>query len=126
MQDEARLVQQIRGEAQVAFGLDALRGVVVLNGGGVLALMTFIGQAWSKDERQARVLILLLKPCVALLLFGAVAGILAQGLAYLAQQSFVEGGARAGKAFRAACVFSTILGVVFFAWGTWIGLKGLA
>jgi hypothetical protein len=125
MQDADNSDTRLRGEAQIAFARDALRGIVILNGGAIIALLTFFGQAWSKNEAQARVVILFLREGLILFVFGSVCGIAAQGFAYLAQQSFVEERRWGGRIFRGLCILLGILGIVFFAWGCWASIDGI-
>lgn len=72
-------------ESQVTFAVDALRGIVFTNGGAVIALLTFVGQAWGKGEAQAFILIEAIRTGMLLFLAGTTCGIAAQGLAYVAQ-----------------------------------------
>jgi len=116
--DHTSTVEQIRGAAQVAFAQDALRGIVLLNGGAVVALLAFFGQAWSKNEAQAAAVMSYLRTSLILLVLGALSGIVAQGLAYLAQQAFVEGSRTAGRHLRRGCITFAIAGMYFFAHGS--------
>lgn len=118
MQPDEPTVEQIRGAAQVAFAQDALRGIVLLNGGAVVALLAFFGQVWSRNEAQAALVMSYLRTGLILLIFGALSGIVAQGLAYLAQQFFVEGNRRAAQHVRRACIVFAVVGMYFFAHGS--------
>ena len=97
---------------------DALRGIVLLNGGAIIALLTFFGQAWSKNENQGAMVMSELKTGLLLYIFGALAGILAQGLAYLAQQNFVDGNRRLALNFRRFCIAVALSGMYFFGHGS--------
>lgn len=108
---------QLRGSAQIAFAQDALRGIVLLNGGAVIALLTFFGQAWSKNETQALLVMSFLRTGLIYFAFGALAGIIAQGLAYLSQQYFVEEHRNWGINFRRASISFAMSGVFFFGYG---------
>lgn len=118
MQSHSDTTDQIRGTAQVAFAQDALRGIVLLNGGAIIALLTFFGQAWSKNENQGAMVISALKTGLLLYIFGALAGILAQGLAYLAQQNFVDGNRRLALNLRRTCIAVALSGMYFFGHGS--------
>ena len=125
MRDADKSEAQIRGEAQIAFAQDALRGIVLLNGGAVLAILTFFGQAWSKNEAQAVFVIMALRPGLILFVFGALCGIAAQGSAYLAQQHFVEGRRDLGVNLRRVCIALGIGGMYFFAHGCYASIAGM-
>jgi hypothetical protein len=103
--------------SQIAFALDALRGIVFANGGAVIALLTFIGQAWSKNEHQATIVIGAIKPGLLMFVFGTLFGITAQGLAYLAQLSFGNGKRVAGRRYRLMCISLAVGGIVLFGYG---------
>jgi hypothetical protein len=123
-QEIESIVSQIRGSAQVAFAQDALRGIVLLNGGAIIALLTFFGQAWSKNPEQANLVMQKLKTGLLLFVFGALSGIIAQGLAYLAQQYFVEERRKIAVNFRYSCILFSMLGVIFFAFGSINSISG--
>lgn len=123
MQSHDDTAEQIRGTAQISFAQDALRGIVLLNGGAIIALLTFFGQAWSKNEVQAAVVMSTLKTGLLLFVFGALAGILAQGLAYLAQQNFVDGNRRLAINVRRACIAVAISGMYFFGHGSLVSVS---
>jgi hypothetical protein len=125
MHDSEKSESQVRGEAQVAFAQDALRGIVILNGGAILALLTFFGQAWSKNEAQATFVIMALRPGLVLFVLGVLCGIAAQGFAYLAQQYFVEGRRIPGVNFRRVCIALSIGGMYFFAHGCYATIAGM-
>ena len=116
---------QVRGEAQVAFAQDALRGIVLLNGGSIIALLTFFGQAWSKNEAQAIFVIMSLRPGLVLFVLGVLCGIAAQGLAYMSQQNFVEERRTFGLLFRRTCIALSISGMCFFALGCYASVAGM-
>ena len=123
MHSESTISEQIRGSAQVAFAQDALKGIVLLNGGGVVALLAFFGQAWSKNEAQATLVMSYLRTGLILLVFGALSGIVAQGLAYLSQQAFVEGNNTLARHLRRACITFAIAGMYFFAHGSIVAIS---
>ena len=125
MQDPDKSDAQIRGEAQIAFAQDALRGIVVLNGGAILALLTFFGQAWSKNEAQAVVVITSLRSGLILFVIGVISGITAQGCAYLTQQSFVENRRNLGLNLRRVCIALSIGGMYLFAYGCYESVTGM-
>lgn len=118
MPNDDETVKQIQGAAQVAFARDALRGIVLLNGGAIIALLTFFGQAWSKNELQAEVVMARLKTGLLFFVFGALAGIFAQGLAYFAQQHFVEVNQFLARCLRLVCGAVAFSGMLFFAVGS--------
>lgn len=108
--------------AQLAFAIDALRGIVIVNGGSVVALLAFFGQAWSKNEVQATMLMSSLRMGLGMFVAGTVAGISAQGLAFLAQMLFNEGHRVAGYWVRGVCIAVSLCGVLFFACGSYTSL----
>lgn len=111
--------------SQIAFALDALRGIVFANGGAVVALLTFVGQAWSKNEGLAAIVITCLKPGLLMFVFGTIFGIAAQGMAYLSQLSFGYQKRRAGGMLRIACVLLSAGGIVLFGWGAIAAIQGI-
>lgn len=115
-------MDQIRGNAQIAFAQDALRGIVLLNGGAVVALLAFFGQVWGKSEIQAILVMSFLRTAIILLVLGALSGIVAQGLAYLSQQAFVEGNRTMGRTLRHSCICLAIAGMYFFVHGSIIAV----
>ena len=116
---------QIQGTAQVAFAQDALRGIVLINGGAVIALLTFFGQAWSNSPADARIVILSLRLALMLFVFGVLSGIVAQGLAYLSQQAFVREDRRSGQVWRNACILMSVGGIYFFAHGAFAAVSSI-
>jgi hypothetical protein len=125
MNERRTRLDQLRGEAQIAFALDALRGIVVLNGGALIALLTFLGQAWSKNENQAIIVAMGLRKGLVCFVLGALAGIVAQGLAYLAQQHFVEDKRLSGCRLRIACIAMSLGGMSFFAFGCFASVAAM-
>lgn len=125
MSDPDKSESQVRGEAQVAFAQDALRGIVLLNGGAIIALLTFFGQAWSKNEAQAVFVIMSIRPGLVLFVVGVLCGISAQGLAYLSQQNFVEERRTRGMLFRHFCIALSIGGMYLFAHGCYASVTGM-
>ena len=111
--------------SQIAFALDALRGIVFANGGAVIALLTFIGQAWSKDVSQAAIVIMCIKPGLLMFVFGTIFGITAQGMAYLSQLSFGNNNRNMGQTLRCACMLLSISGIILFGWGAIAAIKGI-
>lgn len=117
MQPEDQSIEQLRGTAQILLAQDALRGIVILNGGAMIALLTFFGQAWAKNEAQAAFVMAQLRTSLILFVLGALSGVLAQGLAYLAQQLLAEERQVAGRRFRNVCICFAAAGMYFFAHG---------
>lgn len=112
-------------ESQVTFAVDALRGIVFTNGGAVIALLTFIGQAWGKGEAQAFILIEAIRTGMLLFLAGTTCGITAQGLAYVAQLSFGYGMRGRGLVIRGACLALGLAGICLFMYGAISTLNGV-
>jgi hypothetical protein len=103
--------------SQIAFAVDALRAVVFVNGGAVIALLTFLGQAWSKNELQVALIVSALRPGLLLFVAGTVCGISAQGFAYLSQLAFGDDRQKAGRVLRNICIALGGSGIVFFSAG---------
>jgi hypothetical protein len=123
MKPDDATAAQIRGEAQIAFAQEALRGIVLLNGGAIIALLTFFGQAWSKNDVQAKMVMTFLQTSLLLFVFGALCGIAAQGFAYLSQQYFVEGRRAIGLNLRRVCIALSLGGMYFFAHGSFLSIS---
>ncbi|MDZ7750747.1 MAG: hypothetical protein U5S82_03610 [Gammaproteobacteria bacterium] len=108
-------VDEIKGLAQIAFAQDALRGIVLLNGGALISLLALFGQVWSKDSAEASIVMISLRPGLLFYLLGTIAGIIAQGAAYLSQQYFVEGHHVVGIALRHVVIMLSLCGIYLFA-----------
>jgi hypothetical protein len=118
MKDESRTSAEMKALGQISFAQDALKGIVTLNGGALIFLLTFFGQIWSKDSEQASIVMLSLKGGLLSFLAGTICGIVSQGTAYLSQQYFVDENNYWGKAYRKISITLSLFGIFFFALGS--------
>ena len=98
-------------------GQAALRSSMLVNGGGAVAVLGFLSNAWTKGVPSA----VLRDLPASLLVFasGVLAGALASGVTYLSQEAFASGQQRVGTGLRALAIALVVGSYVLFAWGAW-------
>jgi hypothetical protein len=113
-------------QTQLASGL--MRTLVLINGGGVIVLLTFIGHLSRRDDVWADQLLPNLSVSIKWFIVGVVAAALAGGFAALAQKFYIEtkqgtwlGRAKATTADVLVwiCVLACLLSVASFGCGSW-------
>ncbi len=76
--------------AAIDFALTAIRGLLLINGGAIVALLAFLSNVWTNDASGARELAINLKIPLSLFLFGAFFSISTAMLSYLGQRAINE------------------------------------
>ena len=104
-------------------GQNALKSVILINGGAAVAILAFVGSTWDKSANTNVGKKLLIS--MVLFAFGVLAGGIASGLTYLAQRAYADEKRRKlGDRLNLAIIFAVIaayllfviaLGVAFFA-----------
>ena len=109
-----RDVEMFRGI--IAFGILALKSVILVNGAAAVALLAFLGHIWGTSDAALNVAV---KAGESLGWFvaGTGAGVAAAGLAYITQVVFQEVGQRLGNIVRVFVVALGIVGLIDFAIG---------
>ncbi len=88
---------QVSSRATIDFALAAIRGLVLINGGAVVAILAFLSNLWTQDNASAKVLAAGLQTPMALFVAGAGLGTLTAMLSYCAQRAIHELDAPEGR-----------------------------
>lgn len=81
---------QVRTRAAIDFALAAIRGVLLINGGAVIAVLAFLSNLWAQNDASAKALAIGLETPIALFVAGAGLGTLTAMLTYCAQRAINE------------------------------------
>ncbi|PIM54735.1 hypothetical protein CS062_02265 [Roseateles chitinivorans] len=116
---ESRLAQyQVEAQSNLEMfrsvmdsGKEALNALILIGGGAVIALLSFLGN--KADPALGKGLILSLQLFGATVLIGAVC----HGFRYLCQVAYSAGSMRAGHSLSALTVLSALAGYGIFGWG---------
>jgi len=103
------------------------RSLVLLNGGGAVALLAFIGHLATVDS--TRGLIPLFSHSLLIFLIGVWTAGLFSGFLAFAQKAFAENWKRTGNVSAVICIMSGIASLILFLVASWCGahaLNGLA
>lgn len=100
----------------------AMGSLLLVNGGSVVAILTFIGNLWSKNEASAIQIASRVAASVKFFVWGLTAALLALGIAYLSQVVMLEHrratwGRWAGEALRLLACIAAIASLVAFGRG---------
>ncbi|MBP2230838.1 hypothetical protein J2847_004147 [Azospirillum agricola] len=119
-------VRQIHERAQIDFGLSALRGLFVANGGGIVALIAFMGHIWSKDPSGHQI-ISKLYPAINIFSLGVTLSIVASGLSYITQALFndFKGRRALGNFFRFCALGAGLLAIACFPLGVFFAANAI-
>ena len=100
----------------IASGQNALRTAFLMNGGGAIAILSFVGTlAINSPQRVAP-----FASTLAMFVTGVLLVAAAAGSTYLSQLFYTdESSLRAGKIFHAIAILLPILSYVTFAWGVY-------
>ena len=116
-------------KSQITFAGSALKTLILVNGGAAVALLSLVGNLWSKTQTETLSVPEQLIDATALFSVGVLVGAVATGLAYLAQVFYGEAHyfdessrerqicRRRGDRLRMATVACGILGLVLFGGG---------
>lgn len=80
----------VLSRAAIDFALSAIRGLLLINGGAIVALLAFLSTVWSSNAPGAQELAINLKMPLGFFVAGAGASTFTAMLAYLAQRAINE------------------------------------
>jgi hypothetical protein len=80
----------VRDRAAIDFALSAIRGLLLINGGAIVALLAFLSNVWTNDASGARELAINLKLPLSYFMAGVFASVLTAMLSYLGQRAINE------------------------------------
>lgn len=101
-------------------GGEALRSLVLISGGGVVALMGFIGAVLSRTGAASPSLGLTLSDSLRLFGFAVLMGALGFGGRYLSQVAYTEKKYKLGVSITCLVVALALAGYVLFGCGVWL------
>lgn len=106
-------------KAIVDFALAAIRGLIIVNGGAIIALLALLGHLWDQDAASAQAVIRAIRPALYCFVAGTGGGVLTAALAYLSQVLFQELGSRRwlGEVFRVPALVVAMGSLVAFTLG---------
>jgi hypothetical protein len=107
-------VESLRGTLQ--FALAVIRGIVLVNGGSAIAILTFLANIWSKEQRAADAARAMKTP-LTWFLGGVALGLFTAGLSYLAQTFFSDYRNKIGVPLQVIAILSAIGGLAAFICG---------
>ena len=124
-QDHEHNLEMLR--ATIATGQSALKSALLVNGGAAVALLAFIGGAWSSNKIAGALPDI--SAALLLYVFGVIAAAVAAGVTYLSQAGY---GNEFGKASRCVGYIGHVLAVVgvlasyiLFGWASWLAYLGI-
>ncbi len=116
----------VRDRAAIDFALSAIRGLLLINGGAVVALLAFLSNVWTDDASGARELAINLKLPLGFFLLGVVASVSTAMLSYLGQRAINESWDHiTWKQYSTAHIFvglafiAAIASLIMFGIGSW-------
>jgi hypothetical protein len=101
----------------ITSGQAALKSAILVNGGGAVALLAFIGNIWSKNTGAAAVQALTCS--IALFSFGVLGAAVATSFTYLTQLSYGHNWKKTAVTFHVASVLAVIVAYVLFGCGAY-------
>ncbi len=104
--------QPVLMKAVSDYALAAIRGLLLINGGAVIALLAFLADIWATDNTLARDLAANLGDAMGSFVGGAGLSTLTAMLAYLAQRAINELTAPEGRTFHWAAHALTVAAIV--------------
>lgn len=115
--------------AVVSFATTAIRGLFLLNGGAVIALLAFYGNALSATAPAPHLRADILASALGLFIGGLIGAFCCAAAAYLGQMTAAEQGVRDRRLARAVRVLALLCAaasLAFFAGGAFRALESLA
>jgi hypothetical protein len=111
---------------QIALASVAIRAITLVNGGGAIFLLAFIGNVWKADDPRARQLIDAMAWPIGCYVGGVVAAVLCAGFSYLSQWAFNEAPLKKrqpyGNRLRWVAIADAFMALVAFAVGSGLAL----
>lgn len=108
------------------YGKSAIKSVIIINGGGVIALLTFLGDTWKDNCEKSSMLAAGLIVPMNFFIIGIFCGISACGIAYFSQKRFTFYNNRSGIFLMIVAIALTLLGLILFAMGALMALESFA
>ena len=112
--------------AAIDFALSAIRGLLLINGGAIVALLAFLSNVWTNDASGARELAINLKTPLIFLLLGVVASVSTAMLSYLGQRAINESWDHiTWKQYSTAqilvglAIIAAFVSLIMFGFGSW-------
>jgi len=93
----------------------ALRSVILINGGGAVALLAFFSRIWGVGLSAP--VVLGLTKSLLLFVFGVLVAAVASGASYLTQYAYFGKWNKLGHLFRYASIVFVVISYALFAWG---------
>jgi hypothetical protein len=113
-----RQSQMTTGTAYATIGL---RSLLLVNGGGIVGILTFIGNLWAKDVAAAQDLAHAASHSVSSFVIGLLLALIALFTSYISQVIFIERDEKKsgwpGHLFRMAALLACLASFGFFAYG---------
>ena len=102
----------------ITLGQGALRAAMLVNGGAAVAILGFLGSAWTKGVPQAT--LTTLPRSMLFFAVGVLAAGLATGFTYLSQAAFASEQRRRGEVMRRIVIALIVASFVMFGLGSWV------
>lgn len=113
-------------KAVIQFALVAIRSLILVNGAAVVAVLTFLGNLWTKDSATARAAAQGIGTAITSFVVGVGLGVFTAMLAYISQAAISELAQTKpgtdpyiGTGFRMAAIVTALGSLVAFAWGAY-------
>ena len=103
--------QRASFRAVIDFASLGIRSLILVNGGAIIGILTFLGNLWTKDDAAAKATAAAVAPALSFFIIGLTLALATSLLAYVAQVGFTEF-VREGKPPLWA-VISRIAGLLF-------------
>jgi endonuclease YncB( thermonuclease family) len=116
--------------AVMNFATIAIRSLLLINGGALVALLTLTGGVWSRAPAEGKQLVLTLHEGLLAFGGGVIACLLTSFSSYIAQSAFAHAGTEEGRVkrlglwFQATGVIFGFLSLVAFIYGAWSAAAG--
>ena len=108
-------------ESTIQFGLQAIRCLMAANGGAVVALLTFLGNAENEAVDSGQI-----APALTGYAVGLALAILTAFCSYLAQFTYTHFWNKTGVGFNIAAVLAAFLSLAAFVGSTFVASNGFS
>ena len=129
IRDRERWLHELRTlhlsfRAIIDFALVTVRGLVLVNGGAIVGILSFASSLWSRNDMAAKAMARALGPAITWFVIGLSLALLTAGLSYVAQAAYTEltrpqPAMKVGNRIRAVAVAFAILSLVAFIVGAY-------
>ncbi len=103
-------------KATIQFAVEAIRAVILVNGGAAVAILAFLGNAASKSS-SIQLDVVPISAALGHFAFGLAGGVACAAFSYLAQLCYLQNWDRSGRALHATAIISCLAGLVLFLVG---------